>query len=51
MISEGILTIPGSNDFFLSFAHSEEDIDEIIATAQRVLERYDFNQIMEEAKS
>ena len=51
MISEGILTIPGSNDFFLSFAHSEEDIDEIIATAQRVLERYDFNQILEEAKS
>jgi glutamate-1-semialdehyde 2,1-aminomutase len=42
MITEHILTIPGSNDFFLSFAHSDEDIDTIIAAAHRVLDRYDF---------
>ena len=42
LVSEGVLTIPGSNDFFLSFAHSENDVDAVIAAAQRVLERYDF---------
>jgi len=42
LLTEGVLTIPGSNDFFLSFAHSEADIDAIIAAAERVLDRFDF---------
>lgn len=42
LLTEGVLTIPGSNDFFLSFAHSEADIDAIIAAAARVLVRFDF---------
>jgi glutamate-1-semialdehyde 2,1-aminomutase len=42
LLTEGVLTIPGSNDFFLSFSHSEADIDAIIAAAARVLERFDF---------
>lgn len=47
LLTEGVLTIPGSNDFFLSFAHSEADIDAIIAAAARVLERFDFASVME----
>jgi glutamate-1-semialdehyde 2,1-aminomutase len=42
LLTEGVLTIPGSNDFFLSFAHSEADIDVIVAAAIRVLARFDF---------
>jgi glutamate-1-semialdehyde 2,1-aminomutase len=42
LLTEGVLTIPGSNDFFLSFAHTESDIAEIIAAARRVLDRFDF---------
>jgi len=42
LITEGILTIPGSNDFFLSFAHGGAEIDEIIGAARRVLELFDF---------
>lgn len=42
MITEGVLTIPGSNDFFLSFAHAGDDIDQIISAANRVLDRFDF---------
>ncbi|MEZ5220259.1 MAG: aminotransferase class III-fold pyridoxal phosphate-dependent enzyme [Ilumatobacteraceae bacterium] len=42
LITEGVLTIPGSNDFFLSFAHTDDDIDEIVAAAGRVLDRFDL---------
>jgi len=42
LITEGVLTIPGSNDFFLSFAHSEEDVDSVVGAVRRVLDRYDF---------
>jgi len=42
LITEGVLTLPGSNDFFLSFTHSEEDIDGIIEATSRVLAKYDF---------
>lgn len=42
LLTEGVLTIPGSNDFFLSFAHSTADIDAIITAAARVLKRFDF---------
>lgn len=47
LITEGVLTIPGSNDFFLSFAHGDEEIDHVIAAAVRVLERFDFRAITE----
>ncbi len=42
LITEGVLTIPGSNDFFLSFAHTASDVADIVAAARRVLARYDF---------
>lgn len=42
MITEGMLTLPGSKDFFLSFAHDEGDVSKIVEAAHRVLERYDF---------
>jgi glutamate-1-semialdehyde 2,1-aminomutase len=42
LLTEGVLTLPGSNDFFLSFAHSESDVAEIVAAAHRVLARYGF---------
>ncbi|MEK7423543.1 MAG: hypothetical protein AAB131_06825 [Actinomycetota bacterium] len=41
-----MLTIPGSNDFFLSFAHTERDVTDIIEAAQRVLTRFDFGSIV-----
>ena len=47
LITEGVLTIPGSNDFFLSFAHGDEEIYHVIAAAGRVLERFDFRAITE----
>jgi glutamate-1-semialdehyde 2,1-aminomutase len=47
LTTEGVLTIPGSNDFFLSFAHTTEDIDHIVAAARRVLKRFDFRTVTE----
>jgi len=46
LITEGVLTLPGSNDFFLSFAHGDSDIAEIVRSAERVLKRYDFGAIV-----
>jgi glutamate-1-semialdehyde 2,1-aminomutase len=46
LITEGVLTIPGSNDFFLSFAHTERDVTDIIEAAQRLLTRFDFGSIV-----
>jgi len=48
LITEGVLTLPGSNDFFLSFAHTEEDISSIVAATQRVLKGYDFASVVSE---
>lgn len=50
LLTEGVLTIPGSNDFFLSFAHREEHIDSIIDAASRVLDRFDFAAALETAQ-
>jgi glutamate-1-semialdehyde 2,1-aminomutase len=47
LTTEGVLTIPGSNDFFLSFAHTSADIDYIVTAAQRVLKRFDFRPVSE----
>ncbi len=48
LLTEGVLTIPGSNDFFLSFTHTASDVAEIVAAARRVLARYDFASIVAE---
>jgi glutamate-1-semialdehyde 2,1-aminomutase len=43
LINEGVLlSLPTSNHVYLSFAHSDEDIDGAVAAADRVLRRYDF---------
>lgn len=43
MINEGvILTLPTSGHIYLSFAHSAEDIEQIIDKANLVLDKYDF---------
>lgn len=42
MITEGVLTIPGSNDFFSSFAHDDGHLDAVVAAADRILDRFDF---------
>lgn len=43
LINEGVLlSLPTSNHIYLSFAHTETDIDEIVAKAGVVLDRYDF---------
>ena len=42
LVTEGVLTLPGSNDFFLSFAHGEDEIEHVLAAAERVLQRFDF---------
>jgi len=43
LINEGVLlSLPTSNHIYLSFAHTEADIDEIVAKAAVVLDRYDF---------
>jgi len=47
LLTEGILTLPGSNDFFLSFAHTDEHIDRILDAAQRVLARYDIRALVD----
>lgn len=46
LLTEGVLTLPGSNDFFLSFAHSDDDIQQVIAAAGRVLERFDISALL-----
>ena len=42
LLTEGVLTIPGSNDFFLSFAHTQADIDATLAAASHVLDRFEI---------
>ncbi len=42
MVSEGVLTLPGSNDFFLSFAHGPAEIEATVAAADRVLGRFEI---------
>jgi glutamate-1-semialdehyde 2,1-aminomutase len=43
LINAGVLlSLPTSNHIYLSFMHTEADIDEIVAKAAGVLDRYDF---------
>ncbi|MCI0635911.1 MAG: hypothetical protein L0206_18635, partial [Actinobacteria bacterium] len=51
LLTEGVLTIPGSNDFFLSFAHTADDVADIVAAAHRVLDRFDFRSIVDDARA
>ena len=44
LINEGvILTLPTSGHIYLSFAHTAEDIEEIIQKVNLVLDKYDFS--------
>lgn len=47
LLTEGVLTLPGSNDFFLSFAHTDDHIDRVLEAADRVLDRYDIGSLVE----
>lgn len=47
LVNEGVLTIPGVNDFFISFAHTSSDIEEVLAASRRVLDNYDFSSAIE----
>ena len=47
LINEGvILTLPTSGHVYLSFAHTHEDIDEIIGKVNLVLDKYDFSSLI-----
>jgi len=47
LINEGVLlSLPTSNHIYLSFAHTAADIDEIVAKAGVVLDRYDFGALV-----
>ena len=47
LINEGvILTLPTSGHIYLSFAHTHEDIDEIIRKVNLVLDKYDFSSLI-----
>jgi glutamate-1-semialdehyde 2,1-aminomutase len=47
MINEGILlSLPTSNHIYLSFAHTDADIDRIIAKVHVVLDTYDFGAVI-----
>jgi glutamate-1-semialdehyde 2,1-aminomutase len=46
LINEGVLlSLPRSNHIYLSFAHSDEDIDLILEKIEIVLSRYDFESV------
>ena len=45
LLTEGVLTLPGSNDFFLSFSHTDKDVEDVVAAADRVLKRFDFKSV------
>ena len=46
LINEGvILTLPTSGHIYLSFAHTHEDMDEIIWKVNLVLDKYDFSSL------
>ena len=50
LINEGVLlSLPTSNHIYLSFAHTEGDIDRVLAASARVLESHDFAALVREA--
>jgi glutamate-1-semialdehyde 2,1-aminomutase len=49
LLSEGaLLSLPTSNHIYLSFAHTEADVDFLIGCARRVLEEHDFGSALRE---
>ena len=49
LINEGVmLSLPTQNHIYLSFAHSDEDIDLILKKIDVVLDRYDFKSVLGE---
>jgi glutamate-1-semialdehyde 2,1-aminomutase len=52
LINEGILlSLPTSNHIYLSFAHTDADIAQILAKVETVLDRYDFGALVRAAGS
>jgi glutamate-1-semialdehyde 2,1-aminomutase len=50
LINEGILlSLPTSNHIYVSFAHTDDDIAEILAKADAILDRYDFGALVRAA--
>ena len=50
LINEGILlSLPTSNHIYLSFAHSDSDIEQILAKVETVLSTYDFAALVDAA--
>jgi len=47
LTTAGVLTLPGSNDFFLSFAHNEKDVGQILSASDRVLSAFPFASVAE----
>ena len=51
LLAEGVLfALPGSTHVYLSFAHTDEDVDAILCGADKVLGRYDFACLVEAGK-
>jgi len=52
LINEGILlSLPTSNHIYLSFAHTDADVAEILLKVDTVLDRYDFGALVRAAAS
>lgn len=50
LINEGVLlSLPTSNHIYLSFAHTDADIDHVLKKVALVLDRYDFREIVRAA--
>jgi glutamate-1-semialdehyde 2,1-aminomutase len=50
LINEGVLlSLPTSNHIYLSFAHTDADIDRVLDMTSTVLDRYDFRGIVKAA--
>ena len=51
LLSEGVLfALPGSTHVYISFCHTEEDVETILDGARKVLERYDFSCLVNNAR-
>jgi glutamate-1-semialdehyde 2,1-aminomutase len=51
LLSENVLfALPGSTHVYISFCHSDEDIEVILQGTENVLEQYDFNCLVKNAR-
>lgn len=52
LINEGVLlSLPTSNHIYLSFAHTESDVDRILGAVSTVLDTYDFGAVVRAGSS